>query len=321
MKREQKTKIFAVIVSIVLVILLISQIQIGDFFDTITTISPVYLLISFILYACCYLFRALRFRTLLNYKVGLKSLFSIICIHNMINRILPARTGELSYIFMVNKLHRVSIAEGVATLGIARLFDFITISIFFLSSSLLVKEIPQIMATALFTIAPFLFILIFFLVILINKSEELMGTLENIAIKLGLQKIKTISIIFEKFEDMVTSVGIIQSKRAILESFVFSVIIWSTQYLVFFFLVIGLGVELSVMHMVLGTTFAVLVMILPIPALGSFGTFEGAWAIAFVALGISKATAISIGFSVHIILFVYFLLLGSYGFLTLNTKQ
>lgn len=320
-KREKITKILAIIVSIVLVIILISQIQISDFVATITTISPLYLLIGFILYVCCYLFRTLRFRTLLNHKIEFKNLFSIVCVHNMINCILPARTGELSYIYMVKKSHRVPIGEGVATLGIARLLDFIVISLFFLISSLLVKELPQIISNALFAIASFLITLVLFFIILIYKREEVMSFLKNIAVRSRLIKLKVITFLFEKGDEAVNSFGVIQSKRAIISSFLFSVLIWGSLYLMFFFLVIGMGIDLSFVHVVLGVTFSVFIITLPIPTLGSFGTFEGVWTIAFIALGISKATAISVGFSVHIILFVYFLVLGCYGFLTMKTEE
>jgi len=64
---------------------------------TFAGIDALYLIAGFVLYACSYLFRALRFHILLNREVGMKNLFSIVCVHNMANNILPARTGELSF--------------------------------------------------------------------------------------------------------------------------------------------------------------------------------------------------------------------------------
>jgi len=67
--------------------------------------------------------------------VGIRDLFKIVCVHNMMNNLLPARTGEVSYIYLINKVHERDISEGIATLVVARVFDFIVISgIFFVQS-------------------------------------------------------------------------------------------------------------------------------------------------------------------------------------------
>ena len=61
---------------------------------TLVSIDSIYLLIGFVLYLRLFL-RTLRFHILLNNKVSIKDLFSIVCVHNMANNILPARTGEV----------------------------------------------------------------------------------------------------------------------------------------------------------------------------------------------------------------------------------
>lgn len=101
MKRELIAKISAVVITIVLVAVLLSQVSIGDVAKTLASIDLVYLIIGFILYLSSYFFRALRFHILLNNKVSIKDLFSIVCVHNMANNILPARTGEVFVIYVV----------------------------------------------------------------------------------------------------------------------------------------------------------------------------------------------------------------------------
>lgn len=94
-------KLSAIVITVVLVALLLSQISIGDVAKTLTSIESIYLVIGFILYLCSYFFRALRFHILLNNKDSIKHLFSIVCAHNMANNILPARTGEVFVICVV----------------------------------------------------------------------------------------------------------------------------------------------------------------------------------------------------------------------------
>lgn len=88
-------KLLAVIITVILVALLLSQINLSDITTTLTSIDPIYIITGFILYLSSYFFRALRFHILLNNKVSIKHLFSIVCVHNMANNILPARTGEV----------------------------------------------------------------------------------------------------------------------------------------------------------------------------------------------------------------------------------
>ena len=72
-------KLSAVIITVVLVVILLSQISIGDVAKTLVSIDPIYLIIGFVLYPSSYFFRALRFHILLNNKVSIKHLFSIVC--------------------------------------------------------------------------------------------------------------------------------------------------------------------------------------------------------------------------------------------------
>ena len=94
MNRQTIAKIAAVVITIALVAPLLSQIQIADVITTLAGIDPLYLIAAFVLYTCSYFFRALRFYILLNREVGLRNLFNIVCVHNMANNILPARTEE-----------------------------------------------------------------------------------------------------------------------------------------------------------------------------------------------------------------------------------
>lgn len=126
--KKPLAKVAAVIITVILVAILLSQISIGDVAKTLISIDPIYIIIGFILYLGSYFFRALRFHILLNSKVSIKDLFSIVCVHNMANNILPARTGEVSYVYLSKKLHNISVGEGVASLMVARVFDFTTIS-------------------------------------------------------------------------------------------------------------------------------------------------------------------------------------------------
>ena len=91
MARETIAKIAAVVITIALVTIRLLQIKISDIITTLAGITPLYLIAGFVLYIGSYFFRALRFHILLNGEVGLRDLFSVVCVHNMVNNILPTQ--------------------------------------------------------------------------------------------------------------------------------------------------------------------------------------------------------------------------------------
>ena len=61
MKHETIAKLSAVVITLALVAILLSQIRISDVITTLAGIDPLYLIAGFVLYIGSYFFRALRF--------------------------------------------------------------------------------------------------------------------------------------------------------------------------------------------------------------------------------------------------------------------
>ena len=57
-----------------------------------------------------------------------------------------------------------------------------------------------------------------------------------------------------------------------------------------------MGINLQLESIFLASTILFMIWILPIQGIGGFGTFEGSWAVSFMAVGVSKEAAISSGF-------------------------
>jgi len=82
-----------------------------------------------------------------------------------------------------------------------------------------------------------------------------------------------------------------------------------------------MGLDLMMWVVILGSTFSIISTLLPIQGIGGFGTSEIAWALAFITLGLSKEVAISSGFGIHILIVVYFLILGSFGIFIIKLNK
>ena len=313
-------KISAVVITIALVAILLSQIQVSDVITTLAGIDPLYLIVGFVLYVCSYFFRALRFHILLNREVGLRDLFNIVCVHNMVNNILPARIGEFSYVYLSKKLHNISVGEGVASLMVARVFDLITISLIFFVSAMSVESPPDVIGKAIWIIAGFAIFIVLILIALVYFGKIFMNVVSKIINRVGVGHIEVIKYLIRKANETVQSFNVINSKQVIWLGII-SILVWLCNYSMGYIIIKEMGVGLQIWEILIGFTFLVFMSILPIQGICGFGTSEGVWTIVFMSLGVSKQLAIASGFGYHILVIIYFLIIGFYGLLMVKFKK
>ncbi len=89
--------------TILLVGFLLSQIDPRAIWSTLRSVNPVFILIGFILYVLIFILRAIRLNIILEGKVSVRNLLKILFVHNFFNNLLPARIGELSYIYFLKE--------------------------------------------------------------------------------------------------------------------------------------------------------------------------------------------------------------------------
>lgn len=312
------TKILAIVITTVLVAILFTQISIGEIITTLLHINPIYLIAGFMLYTCSYVFRAWRFHILLNKEVSIRDLFNIECVHNMMNNLLPARTGELSYVYLLKKGNSRTTGEGVATLVVARIFDFIALAILFFAAILTVKEVPPIIKGALWMIALFVIILFFVLGMILYRGRSFVDLTNTIMKSIHIEKNRIVIYCLKKGFETTDSLEKIKVKNIIGPMVTFSILIWGFNYAMGYLVLVGMDISLPIQVIVLGMTFTLLSTTLPINGISGFGTNEGFWTLAFVPLGMSLQMAIISGFAYHIILIVNFMILGCVGYLSIN---
>lgn len=309
-----KNKILSLAVTLTLVGILLSHVNLSEFISTLGSIQLEFIALGFFLYLFSQILRAARFTMLLKGKIKWKDMFPITCIHYMVNNILPMRTGELSYIYLIKKLHRIPVTEGMATLGIARVFDFISIVILFLISYFFTKDIPSAIGTIFSLIVGTLFLVLLIFIILLLWGEGFLSVAESLFKNIGFMNSSRIRFLLKKARETVGFFNIIRSKSIIIISMVESLLIWFSLYLVIYFILLGMGINLGLWKAILGSTLSVFTNIFPIPSIGNLGVYESVWAASFILLGISKEEAIASGFGIHLILLLYIGVLALFGF-------
>jgi len=321
MNYKPLVKIFTVLITIVLVALLLTQINQGDVIKTLKNINSIYLIGGFLLYTCSYFFRAWRFHILLNREVGIKDLFNIECVHNAMNNLLPARTGELSYVYLLKKKNNKTIGDGVATLVVARIFDFIALIILFFIAVVLIIAIPKIIMDALWIIAFFAIFLLIVLVLLLTKGKKFVIGVQKTTERLHWDNNAGVHYLIRKGFETVDSLDKIQMKKSIAGLVTSSLLIWGFNYFVIYLLMIAMNFQISILLVILGGTFILLTTVLPIQGIAGFGTTEAIWTLVFVPLGLSLDQAIISGFCYHIVIILYFIILGIYGWIAIRLNN
>lgn len=314
---KSKLKVLLLIITIILVIILLSQIQLTDIIKTLLSINPWYILLGFIFYVLGDLLRALRFHILLNKQVGIRDMFNVVCIHNMMNNILPARTGEISYIFLLKKYHDKKSGEGITTLFVARAFDFISISLLFFISIFMIRDLPEIVTLSVWFIFFLFTLIVIFLIVLLYYGDSFLSLVRTFLRRFRLEERRIIEYSLRKGAEGVHSFEKIRSKNVLFLIFLFSVLILISNYMLIFILLQSMNIYLPFQIVVVGATFVLLTTVSPIYGIGGFGTTEGVWTLVFVPLGMTLETAIISGFSYHIIIWLYFLIAGGYGSLNI----
>ena len=313
-----KKRIIAVLISIIILFLLFRIVDIGDIIDGLRKISFTTILLAAFFYTLSYVFRATRFKSLNKKKINLSSLFIVVCLHNFYNNLLPARTGEFSYIYLMKK-RNIPIGQGAGSLIIARLLDLLFILIIILGMLFIIRESSSyliqgaILIILLVSVISLPFLVIRFQKGLIRKLKLFLSW-----ISLNEQGAKNI---ISKFEEMIDSLVIIKSKGVLLKSGISTLLIVASQYLFFYFILLGLGINLNFTKIILAVAIVLIVNTFPIQGVAGFGTYEGSLALSLMYLGISRELSVTAGFVIHLVQIVFFVALGIVGFLLSHMQR
>jgi uncharacterized protein (TIRG00374 family) len=239
----------------------------------------------------------------------------------MANNILPARTGEVSYVYLSKKLHNVPTGEGIATLMMARVFDFITISLIFFVSAIFIQDLPDITGKIIWVIVGLLVLVLLFFLALVFFGEIFVDMIRKVANRINALQFSLVQYLLRKGDETVQSFKLMKSKKLFGWVFITSMMLWCSQYSMLYILANAMNISLAFWCMIFALTFVFFTTILPIQSIGGFGIIEGGWALGFMVMGISKNVAIASGFSIHIIILIFTLVIGVLGFINIYLKN
>lgn len=313
MDKKNQALFAAATVTAVLLYLLLSQIDPHEIITTLKGIDASCLVGGFILYLLCNIFRALRFHILLDQKIKLFPLFNLVCIYNMMNNLAPMRAGELSYIYMLKKLHNKNAITGASTLILSRIFDFIAIGTLFLASAWMLGDRLGEMKSALIPISLFMLFCFILLLVLFYGGEWLIGSFSCARDKMGLGRNATAIHLMTNLKEAVLSMKKLRNGKIAVLTLTASLLIWSANFSAVFLVIKGMHFDIPMPIIVMGSTLTVLSTLLPIYGIAGLGTSQGLWTLVFLPLGIPLDQAIISAFGYYVVQMAYYLALGFYG--------
>ncbi|HOT45977.1 MAG TPA: lysylphosphatidylglycerol synthase transmembrane domain-containing protein [Spirochaetota bacterium] len=306
---ERKRRIFSAktlvffLLSLFLLWFLLRKIDYRRTLETFLLARLDMLIYSCIAYTAANIFKTLRYSLLLkSLNLGFFDHFTVSSYQNFFNQILPARTGELTFVYYLKKFSNAPLSTGLHILLLTRIFDFIVVSAFFIGSLLLYYG-RQTSGSLL--VAGVLFFIISVILLFNLKWLVLLGakmfTLTVRLLRLG--SIGLVKKIESKIDPIVSEFSDFETMRHLPGLAASSLLVWMALYLFSYLTLRAFGIDIGLLLSIAGSTGGVLANVLPINSFGSFGTLEAGWTAGFVLVGVSAQDAITTGFGYHIINF------------------
>lgn len=331
----------SIIIGVLIVWILLSKIDPRDIPRVISKIPLQNLVIAFMLYAIAVFLRALRFKVILRTYISMKHLLPIVSLYVFFANILPMRSGELSYVYLLKKHANTPGTKGFAALLVSGFADFLVIIMttivigwhfrdilaeFFAGSTSALKQRIGVLGQLLRDNITLLIISVVFLTLVIAVLIFIRVKFRN----LKLQKqdrhlsripgfmINFLNLAYSKIREVGHELGFISFDIKLLIIIVCSILIISFRFIPQWYLAKSMGIGIGIWEISFALLFGVLFSLVPIHGLAGFGTIEAPWVLALIILNVPQDEAIASGFGLHIITIIYCMIIGLYGMLSLR---
>jgi uncharacterized membrane protein YbhN (UPF0104 family) len=292
----------SVVVAAALLASVLRGIEPTQIFDTARRAAPGPLALFLAIFAVGIAARTLRFWILLGRTVPIRTVLGITLVRNLLVDLLPARLGELSYVYLVTTRGRRPAEEGVATMALAFLLDLVALGPLVLAALLVVGGDGRVPGWMAWTIGGALAVAGSGAVLAAGPVAGALGD------RLVAWRGTKASAIAARLRRLGESFDNARRERrlgpALALSFVVRACKYGSAYCLVLSLLIPLGysaAELGILKIFLGSVAAEVAASLPIHGLAGFGTYEAAWSLALGELGYPREHAAISGLLAHAI--------------------
>jgi len=260
--------------------------------------------------------RALRFRNLIYSRpVQWLELVPVSALHNILMYLMPAKTGDVTYIFLAKDRLDLSLTEGTATLFAARFYDFSVVAAFLAVLLPLSRdEIPDwIFIPAILFCGLILLGTVGILLFLKFQKPNHEGTETQRKSNKGLRV--SLSRWVNVWEKFIAGLREIQQHGAHGRVALLTAGIWLCVYSNFYFATKSMGLPVAFYHIAIISMVMIPLTLLPLQGFANIGTHEVGWTSVLVAFDYPYKTALSIAAGSHFVLLLSVLVSGGLAFL------
>ncbi len=314
-----RRKLFIYILSAVLSVLFLVYVLMNLDWDVLqiafSEIHGGWLVLALLAYLINIFLRALRFTNLIYSRpVKWAELVPVSALHNLLMYLLPAKTGDVTYIFIAKDRLNLSLAEGTATLFAARAYDFSVVALFLLILLPLSKDeipdwifIPAVIFCTLI-VAGALGILAFLKYgkPIQDQSSLTAGTQER-----SPRLRNRLRAVWNKF---IAGLREIQEHGAHGKVAILTAGIWLCIYSNFYFATRSMGLPVAFYHIAIISMVMIPLTLLPLQGFANIGTHEIGWTSVLVAFNYPYKTALAIAAGSHFVLLISVLISSGLAF-------
>ena len=305
------------VLAVTIAYFLLKEIDLQEIPKTLSRLSIEALFIGFISYCLLVLAKALRFRALLNLSSSVHQIFPILALHTFWGNILPMRTGDVSYVYLMQRRQKVEATQGIASLLIASLIDLILlIGLVIATGWLLRAELRNTFSGTVLYLMPLLIgsgliSIVIFVSVAPNACMKLADRCVRPLLRL---ENRTISWVVNKGLQVLQELTAFRSNQRFVEVWAYSVMCLLIRFGFQCYLVVEMGVDVPITRVLFALAFTNVFNLLPVQTFLNFGTTEFPFVWLLTHFGTSVEVATVTGFSLHILILLYCLPLGLYGY-------
>ncbi len=271
-----------------------------------------WILLSAALYGFVNIIRSFRLK-FLYYDAESKasSFLPLIFVQVFLNNLLPARLGEVAFVYLLKADYEVEWGKGVVLLVGSRLMDYLAVTLLFLATGLFglsKRDEPLLWA---FIFLAFLVLFAFFLMVV----RRLSGPIEKLLTPWERNKFGRQILVGFRFLTKAPILSIL------LPAFIASIVLWVGIFGCFWLILKGLGYSPGFSQVIFGATFSVFSKALPWLTIGGIGAHESGWTVGFMLQGWDKVDAIASGFAVNLFTLITSAIFGIGGFVWLELAR
>jgi hypothetical protein len=241
------------------------------------------------------------------------TMLSIAAVHNFLLRLLPMRTGDLSYGFLVRRAGTAGLGESLLGLLLLRVLDGTTVMVLFVVSLVLDRGVYVQDRTRGLLWAGAGVLLCLALVASLGRLLRLgLGLARGLARGLGLERRAGVQRLLDRVAESVERFGTLR-RVTVLQLGLTSLGVWLLTYGGFFAIMRAFSTPVGYARIVLACTAGVVVSFLPVGGIGTFGTMDMGMAFGLILVGVERSQAVASGIGLSIVTFGYAAVLGLLG--------